>query len=472
MPKIKINEREFEVEAGKTVLQVALENGIYIPHYCYHPHLPIAGNCRMCLVDIRPGPPKLSIACNTVVADKMEVFTENEKVAAARQGVMEFLLKNHPVDCPICDQAGECMLQEYYMNYDLKPSRLLGPQEKVKKRKALRVGKTLMLDTERCILCGRCVRFMRNVQGDDCLVIVNRRDKAEITLFPGRELTNPYSLCLTDICPVGAWTSADFRFKQRVWFLESTPSICPECSRGCNIWIDHRQGEAYRIRPRVNEQVNKSWACDEGRLAYHAINDRRLTSARLTTDRGPAKIGMNEAIKQAAELIKEAGSNLSVIVSASLSVEEGRKALALFRDKLNAKLYLHTGGPGWSDAILRCADQNANAKGLEGLGLTERNLAGIAENAVVVALETLCPRPLPAGVPAPAIVITPQLSPAAEKARLAIPATSYAESAGTVVNEQGIEQKYEAALPPKGEALPYGEILSRLATALGLKLAA
>jgi NADH-quinone oxidoreductase subunit G len=467
MPKIKINGREIEAEAGKTILQVALANGIYIPHYCYHPYLSIAGNCRMCLVDIKPGPPKPSVACNTVVAEGMEIETENPKIEAARQGVMEFMLKNHPVDCPICDQAGECGLQDFYMKYDLKPSRILGPQEKVKKRKALRVGKTLVLDTERCILCSRCVRFMKEIAGDDCLTIAERRDCSEITLFPGKTMDNPYSLCLADICPVGAWTGADFRFKQRVWFLTSSPSICPECARGCNIWIDHRRGEVFRIRPRLNEKVNKCWACDEGRLSYHALNDIRLTCAAIGEPGCARRSSVDEAVLKLAEMVKAAGSNLAVVLSASLSLEEGREAAALFKDKLGARLYLHAGEPGWSDDILRSSDQNANVKGLEGLGITDRNLAGIGESAMVVLFETMCPKPLPPGVRQPAAVISPQLSLAVEKSVLSIPAASYAESAGTVVNVDGIEQKYEAALPLKGDALPHVEILKRLAKALG-----
>ncbi len=200
--KITINGREMEVEEGKTVIEVALENDIFIPHFCYHPHLPVSGNCRMCLVDIKPGPPKLSIACATKVADGMEIDSENEKVQAARRSVMEFLLKNHPVDCPVCDQAGECYLQDYYMEYDLEPSRIKGELEKVKKKKAQDLGGGLVLDSERCVLCTRCVRFMRDVMEDECLVIVNRRDKAEITTFPGKDIDNPYSLNLASICPV------------------------------------------------------------------------------------------------------------------------------------------------------------------------------------------------------------------------------------------------------------------------------
>ena len=465
MPKIKINGRELEVAEGITILEAALSNGIYIPHFCYHPHLAISGNCRMCLVDVKPGPPKLSISCATTVAEGMEIETENEKVRTARAAVMEFILKNHPLDCPICDQAGECVLHEYYMKYDLMPSRLLSPEDKVKKQKRRRLGKHVVLDSERCILCTRCIRFVRNVSGDESLAMVKRSDKMEITTFPGKTVDNPYSLCLTDVCPVGAWTSADFRFKQRVWFLQPSASICPHCSRGCNIWIDHRSEEAFRIRPRVNVQVNEAWACDEGRLNYHLINDDRLTVPRVNNGSGQKEASWKEALKAAGELMAEAGENLSVIVSASLSLEEG-KALLSLQEILGAKVMLNTGTPGWEDNLLRQSDRNANTKGLTDLGIAEPLDTGIDESAVVVLFETLGSAPLPEGLPAPAVVISPSVTPAVKAAKVALPAASYAETAGTVVNSMGLSQSYAPALKPKGQALGNSEIMDKLAAAV------
>jgi NADH-quinone oxidoreductase subunit G len=466
MPKIKINGRELEVAEGTTILEAALSNGIYIPHFCYHPHLAVSGNCRMCLVDVKPGPPKLSISCATTVAEGMEIETENEKVRAARAAVMEFILKNHPLDCPICDQAGECVLHEYYMKYDLKPSRLSSPEDKVKKQKRRRLGKNVVLDSERCILCTRCLRFVRNVSGDDSLAMIKRSDRMEITTFPGTTVDNPYSLCLTDVCPVGAWTSADFRFKQRVWFLQPSASICPHCSRGCNIWIDHRREEAFRIRPRANPQVNKSWACDEGRLNYHLINDDRLTAPLVNKGNGQKQASWREALKAATGLLQEAGENLSVIVSASLSLEEGKAVLALFKENLGAKVMLNTGDPGWEDAVLRRSDMNANAKGLMDLGITDPPDTGLDASAVLVVFETLGSAPLPGGIPDPAVVISPSVSAAVKAAKVALPAASYAESGGTVVNFMGLSQSYSPALKPKGQALSHSEIIGKLAAAV------
>ena len=466
--KITINGLEMEVEEGKTVIQVALENDIFIPHFCYHPHLPVSGNCRMCLVDIKPGPPKLSIACATKVADGMEIDTENEKVQAARRAVMEFLFKNHPVDCPICDQAGECYLQDYYMRYDLEPSRIKGVQEKINKKKARELGGGLVLDSERCVLCTRCVRFMRDVMEDECLVIVNRRDKAEITTFPGKDIDNPYSMNLAHICPVGAWTSKDFRFKKRSWLLTDSPSICPGCARGCKTNISHSGGIVYRIRPRVNEEINKSFMCNDGMLAYKAIEEFRLTTPAVENDGEKKIVGWDEAIDSALDVIKEAEGKLAVILSASLSVEEGRAAISFFEDKLKAKLYLHTGGPGWEDEFLRKSDMNANTKGLTDLGITGK-IEQVPEDAVVVYLETINPNPLPKGVPSPVLVISPQLSKSVKDAKVALPAACYAESSGTFVNFDGISQEYGPVLQKKGEALSFEEIISRLLTALDKK---
>ena len=465
MPKIKINGRELDVAEGITILEAALSNGIYIPHFCYHPNLAVSGNCRMCLVDVKPGPPKLSISCATTVAEGMEIETENEKVRAARASVMEFILKNHPLDCPICDQAGECVLHEYYMKYDLKPSRLFSPEDKVKKQKRRRLGKHVVLDSERCILCTRCLRFVRNVSGDDSLAMIRRSDKMEITTFPGRTVDNPYSLCLTDVCPVGAWTSADFRFKQRVWFLQPSASICPHCSRGCNIWIDHRREEAFRIRPRVNMQINESWACDEGRLNYHLINDDRLTVPLVKQGNGQKEVSWREALKATSGILEEAGENLSVIVSASLSLEEGKAVLALFRESLGAKVMLNTGDPGWEDNILRRSDMNANTKGLTDLGITDPLDRGLDGSSVLVVFETLGSPPLPEGMPDPAVVISPSVTAAAKAAKVAFPAASYAESAGTVVNFMGLSQTYAPALKLKGQALSHSEIIGKLAAA-------
>src|SRR5262245_32360320 len=269
MPKLVIDDREVTVEDGLNIIQAAERLGIEIPHYCYHPGLSISGNCRMCLVEIEKIP-RLQIACNTKVAEGMVVKTTTPKVKTAQAAVLEFLLINHPIDCPICDQAGECKLQDYYMDYGAYLSRF--PLEaKVEKRKVVDLGPQVVLDQERCILCARCTRFLDEVTKTGELGIFARGDSCYIDLFPGKKLDNPYSGNVVDVCPVGALTSKDFRFKARVWYLEKAESICTRCANGCNIDIYHRRGQMYRFRPRYNPDVNQYWMCDEGRLWYKEL---------------------------------------------------------------------------------------------------------------------------------------------------------------------------------------------------------
>ncbi|RMG56896.1 MAG: hypothetical protein D6713_10715, partial [Deltaproteobacteria bacterium] len=274
MPKITINGKEIEVEPGTTILQAAQRAGIEIPHYCYHPRLSIAGNCRMCLVEVE-GMPKLQTACSTRVQDGMVVHTDNEKVRKAVQGVLEFMLLNHPIDCPVCDQAGECGLQDYYMKYGLHKSRF-ALEDKVLKFKAKYIGGLIMLDSERCILCTRCIRFLREVVGTDELNIFGRGSHSYVDIYPGRPLMNRYTCNLADICPVGALTDNDFRFKCRVWFLKATRSICPGCATGCNVEIHYHKNRVYRMKPSYNDDVNGIWMCDIGRVSYHSVNEGRI----------------------------------------------------------------------------------------------------------------------------------------------------------------------------------------------------
>jgi NADH-quinone oxidoreductase subunit G len=265
MPTVEIDGTKVEVADGQTVIQAADRAGIEIPHYCWHPGLSISGNCRMCLVEIEKSP-KLQIACNTRVTDGMVVHTTSEKTKTAQKAVLEFLLINHPIDCPVCDQAGECKLQEYYMDYDRQRSRM-PLEDKVHKGKAIPIGQHVMLDQERCILCARCTRFCDEVTKTSELGIFERGDHSRIELAHGKTLDNPYSINVVDICPVGALTNREFRFKARVWYLERTDSVCGACANGCNMEIYHREGRIFRFQPRANMDVNDYWMCDAGRLS-------------------------------------------------------------------------------------------------------------------------------------------------------------------------------------------------------------
>ena len=282
MVKLTVNGKEVEVPKGTRVIEAAKKADYDVPFYCYHPGLSVAGNCRMCLVEIEKIP-RLQIACHMEVQPGMVVRTDTDKIKETRKHVLEFLLINHPVDCPVCDQAGECWLQDYYMNYGAYESRL--QENKNKKPKAVSIGPTVMLDAERCILCSRCVRFCDEIPKTSELGIIQRGDHSEITVFPGKELNNRYSGNVVDICPVGALTDKDFRFKARVWYLKSEESLCNGCSRGCNIDVHflkdrrhHAKGErVMRLKPRFNEAVNQWWMCDEGRYGYRYHDQNRIT---------------------------------------------------------------------------------------------------------------------------------------------------------------------------------------------------
>src|SRR3989454_1919101 len=283
MAKVTINGQVYEAAKGKTIIQVADDIGVQIPRYCYHPDIGIEGSCRMCLVEVK-GAPKLMPACATPMTDNMEVRTDTQRVHEAVRYAMEFLLLHHPIDCPVCDQSGECWLQDYYMAHAGHDSRYpLG--QKTRRRKAFNLGPLVKLDQERCILCTRCVRFTKNVTRTNEIQVFNRGHNSEIGIFEDRPLNNAYSGNVVDVCPVGALTSADFRFRVRVWFLKGTVSVCAGCSTGCNLRVDHSaravgggipgytasDGRIYRTVGRRNVDVNKSWLCDEGRLSFHTL---------------------------------------------------------------------------------------------------------------------------------------------------------------------------------------------------------
>ncbi|MBI2620562.1 MAG: (2Fe-2S)-binding protein, partial [Ignavibacteriales bacterium] len=276
MAKITIDGREFEVDSKLSVIQAVAERGIEIPHFCYHPSLSVAGNCRMCLVEIEKMP-KLAIACATQVADGMIIRTNSERVQRAQQAVMEFLLINHPLDCPICDEAGECKLQDYAYKYSVGYSRF--EEDKVHKPKRYSLGPNVILDVERCIMCSRCIRFADEVAKQPVLTFTQRGDHVVLTTFPGTQLDTPYSMNVIELCPVGALTSTDFRFRARVWEMSSTETVCVGCARGCNMNMWVRNNTILRLTPRQNDDVNSYWMCDHGRLNTfrHVNGEQRLS---------------------------------------------------------------------------------------------------------------------------------------------------------------------------------------------------
>jgi len=339
--KIKINGKTLQVEKGLNIIQAARLVEIEIPHFCYHDGLSIAGNCRMCMVEIE-NQPKLVPACATTVQEGMSILTESDKVKEARKAVLELLLVNHPVDCPVCDQSGECKLQDYYMLYGLYDSRLR--ENKIKRAKAKRIGPHVVLDQERCVLCTSCIRYCKEIIKQRQLGLFQRGDYSYIDIYEGQPFDNMYSGNVVDVCPVGALTDLDFRFKCRVWFLESTESICPGCSRGCNIYLHHQQNKKYlgngkrvfRIKPRFNAEVNKYWICDIGRYGLSYIDQKRITQPKKKQNSEYIPISWNEAFFEIAQIIKSIikkdPASFAVILSPHLTTEE----LFVFNEFLNS----------------------------------------------------------------------------------------------------------------------------------------
>jgi len=288
MPKITIDGVQVDARRGVSVLQAALDAGVCVPHYCYHPELSIVASCRLCLMEMQmPVPktgemdwsPKLMPACQTPVRAGMVVRFNSEKIDRARKRAMEFFLLNHPLDCPVCDQAGECLLQDYSYEFGEPTSRMHDEKHKAPKKD---IGPRTLLYSDRCVLCTRCVRFTREVTGTGELCVTNRGAENEIDVFPGRPLDNPLQGNVVDICPVGALIDKDFLFKQRVWFLNRAKSVCPGCSTGCAVYVDSNEDVVYRLKPRYNPGVNDSWMCDEGRFGWKCVQDEsRIVSPAL-----------------------------------------------------------------------------------------------------------------------------------------------------------------------------------------------
>ena len=371
MAKIIIDGKELEVDNKFSVIQAARENGIKIPHFCWHPRLSVAGNCRMCLVEVEKIP-KLVIACATQVAEGMVVRTKSDRVINAQQAVMEFLLINHPLDCPICDEAGECKLQDYTYKYSVGVSRF--EFEKIRKPKRVALGPHVMLDVERCIMCSRCIRFCDEVAKKPQLVFSQRGDHVELTTFPGEELDNAYSMNVIDLCPVGALTSRDFRFNARVWDMSSTETVCPGCARGCNMTMWVRNNEVLRLTPRLNPEVNDYWMCDYGRLnTFKHVNAvERLSSSMIRKDGELVEVGWDEAIAAAAFGLKGVKRNeIAGFGSAFATNEDNYLFAKLMKDAIGTKHldFLRHVKTGDEDDLLLRADKTPNSYGAWEVGV-------------------------------------------------------------------------------------------------------
>jgi NADH-quinone oxidoreductase subunit G len=491
MPTLTINDQSITVADGTTIIQAADRLGIEIPRYCYHPGLSVAGSCRMCLVEVEKMP-KLQPACNTRAAEGMIVRTNSEKVRQAVAGVLEFLLINHPLDCPVCDQAGECFLQEYYMKFGLYDSRF--NENKTKRKKAQPIGEYVMLDNERCILCARCVRFVREVTGSNELAIFNRGAESEIQLLPGQTLDNAYSANVVDICPVGALTDRDFRFQCRVWYLKRTASICPGCSRGCNIEIHsnpnrphHADGRrVIRLKPRFNPEVNQWWICDEGRYGFGAVDAPSRIVAAAERRESWVEISVEEGVQRAAGMIRQAvelqgQEAVYVLASPQQTNEELYLVRKLFHEKLQLEhldFRVPDRRPASEDQFLIRADKNPNSKGAEiilpppGTGF-EQWLSFTAAGSLLLVFEHDLVAKLgeeKAGLFLSrfdrVIYAGTNHNATSSRAHLILPVAVHAEIEGTFTNFEGRVQRIQQAIPPLEGVPPGHELLIQLGKAM------
>jgi len=485
VPKLTIDGKEIEVEAGTNLIEAARRLGIDIPHYCYHAALSIAGQCRLCMVDIEKAP-RPTIACNTVATDGMVVHTQTDRVKDTRRSIMEFHLINHPLDCPVCDQAGECFLQIYYMQHGLYDSRMT--DEKVHKPKAVPLGPHVILDAERCILCSRCVRFCDEITGTGELGIFSRGDHSEIGLFPGQDLENNYSANVVDICPVGALTDRDFRFQVRVWYLETTASICPGCARGCNIDVHvnrtrpHHAGgrRVARLKPRFNAAVNAWWICDLGRYGFGSVDDpNRIRFARHEGVDVPRDDALGLLV---AALRDHAPDEIGIIASPDLSNEDlfALRRLAEHRGIRQLAFRVPPATPGADDDFLLRADRHPNARGAEAIGLAA-DAAPILARARAGGLKVLwviehdltaCGWAVGDVAAALGRVDTVVFTGTNDNgmstlAPLVLPLAAWVERDGTFTNFLGRVQRFRAAVEPLGDALAAWDLFGRVLAALG-----
>ncbi len=482
-----------------TVLQACKHAGIEIPHYCYHPKLPVVGNCRMCLVHVgmpgRPGSdgrlplnddgtpkifpmqlpyepetPRGVIGCATAIVPGMEIYASSPETKEMRESVLESLLINHPLDCSICDQAGECKLQEY--SYDHGQAESEFEEVKVHKPKAVDLGPRITLDAERCILCTRCIRFTKDIVGDDALGIVNRGGYNTISTFPGESFNNNYTLNTVDICPVGALTSDDFRFQMRVWFLKETKSICTDCGSGCNVTIGSRENKMYRYEPRQNDAVNGHWMCDSGRLNYKWIGREDRLSSLM---RSKGKSSWPDALREISNhLINAEHGTVAIVASARQTNEE----LYILSEIANFFGATTDAIPrkGKADHLMMIEDRNTNTTGAQLVGITNKRvgskLSKIKKDiesgkvkTLIVFGEDVTKHGIDIKLLKKVTLIVSDILPnnTTKAADFLLPGCAHAEKRGTFTNVKGRVQKFMKALDPPGDALPEWEFLHELA---------
>jgi len=464
--KLTIDDVAVEVPQGTSVLEAAKLAGVLVPHYCYHPSLPVAGVCRMCLVEIEKQP-KLAASCATAAGEGMVVHTQSQQARDARTGVLEFLLINHPLDCPICDQAGECELQDY----TFQEGRAQGRYADYAKRfnPVEDFGPDVLYVANRCILCTRCVRFMDHVAETPVLNVSERGDRAYIGIAQEQRLDHPWAGNVVDLCPVGSLISKDFLHKARAWELDKTASVCPGCTQGCNTMVETRENQVVRLRPRPNERINRHFMCDEGRLGYHFLNRRDRIEVPLVRD-GDRLVptDWDAALERAATVVRHAGGPWVGLVSAGASNEALQAAMALLKRQGGSGAFRVREGveaplAGVPDLALR-AERAPNVYGALEAGFTRDWDAAVraarTAGLLLVLDETL------EGIDAlaPSLYLGTVLTEAVRRAAaVVLPATNMAEEDGSFRNLRGIVQQYWQAKTPPGMARPAAWTLETLA---------
>jgi len=510
MPKITIDNQVIECRGGIPVLQAALEAGWDVPHYCYHPGLSIVASCRLCLMEMQmPHPktgepawvPKLFPSCQTPVKEGMVVRFESAKVRENQRSCMEYFLLNHPLDCPVCDQAGECYLQDYSFKFGSSESRMV--DEKLKNPKK-DIGPRTLLYQDRCVMCTRCVRFTDEISGTHELCVVNRGSRCEIDVFPGQPLDNPLQGNVVDLCPVGSLLDKDFLFKQRVWYLSGAASVCPGCGTGCAIRIDHNEGVVWRLKPRYNPGVNDWWMCDDGRFGWKYLNDKeRLVSPILR--RGSAVQSTNwEDVSEivqyrfAQHAAKHGADKVVVVLSPMMACEEAWLLTRFIRrvapESTIATGFVPTAGddqsfpvgcqPGQAKFTIR-REKCPNRRGIEMIAKQAGGSTCDFEAFIKQAGEgqfsagwiaggypdkKWVSKELAKAVSSFELLVVQDIfpNPLTESATLVLPSCVWAEREGSFVNHAGKIQPFERAVNPPEGAKRDGQYLFEIAGFAGL----
>ena len=465
---LTIDDTPVSVPPGTLLIEAAKQAGVLVPHYCYHPGLPVAGVCRMCLVHVEKQP-KLAIACATQVAEGMVVRTQAPEAKVARRSVLEFLLINHPLDCPICDQAGECELQDFVFQEGRAATRYT---EYAKRFNPVEdFGPDVLYVPNRCILCTRCVRFMEDVAQEPVLNVSERGDRAFIGIHPEARLDHPWAGNVVDLCPVGSLLSKDFLHKARAWELDKAASVCTGCSQGCNVTLDLRDNTVVRVRPRSNLEVNRYFICDHGRANYRWMNRGDRIEAPLVRMGGElVATDWDTALDRVLALVRGAGGRAATLASPRASTE------ALFLARRLLSRFDWTGGiqivmgeeaalAGVPNLALR-PERAPNGTGAALLGYTHDTAAAL-QAAAAAALVLVLDEADVAFETKGALIYAGTVLPAhARTAEVVLPLANTAEEDGTFVNRDGRVQRYVQAKPTPGMARPAWWVLGELVAEL------